>query len=273
MDRLLVCAAALLALDATLRSWRPWRTHALPALAYLLLAWAPLSLLPWLGVPGAALLAGAVAVGGLLSFARMVGLTVHGRFFVPALLALPVLHALALRGKPALVGALPLMAVCAVLVPAVAREEPRAFLQKLCLAWVAVLVYGYLWSHAALLAADTGGTEVLVRVVLAAKAADVAWVAARRLGAAGPVHLPVATGAALLGMLLLEAVAPTGLALWQAALWGAAVGLGLAAGALAHALVVEDVCATREAHALKSSMLFGFAFSLALSFHLLRALR
>jgi hypothetical protein len=269
--------AALLLLDAALREWRPLKKRMPHNAVYLALGYGPLLLLPFMGAKAVTALGAAVAAGGLFSFASMVGLSLYPRFFVPTLLAAASLFGLALAGKPALVQALPVVATTAVLVPAIWKDESAAFLQKLCLSWVGVLVYGYLWSHAALFESSAtlpplgDGPRWIAWVLAAAKMGDVAWVAAQKVSRRGELQLPASAAGAALGMWAVGELIPLGLPAWQRVAFGAAVGLSLAAGSRAHDLIYRDVAEKDQSRELKGTMLFGFAFSLAVGFHLLQA--
>lgn len=274
-------ALALLAADAALRPWKPAEAAAKQNAVYLGVAWVPLFLVPFLPPLGVTLLASAVALFALYSFARMVGLTQHLRFFVPAFAATAAFFAVAHARWYGLFQAMPVFAVTLVVAAAGARKDAKHFLQLLCLAWVGLLVYGYLFGHAVLLAdlhRFQGGRNLLAMTILFAKFGDVGWVALKRVAPGRDWLQLVATplgallgGAlgALLGWRWAEIYLPMSLL----------AGLGLAFGARAHDLLVADVADVAGARAsessllgrpLKGTMLFGFAFAVALAWHWLR---
>jgi hypothetical protein len=273
MPRELVLAVGVLAaIDAALRAWRP-RSQALSSGVYLALAYGPIVALPYAGSMTLTITSAAVALGAMFSMCRMVGLTLHLGFFIPAVLATLAFYVAASIGWYDLYQAMPAFAVFGVLVSATLHQQPEALLQKLCLSWLALLVYGYLWGHTVLFTLTPmrglSGPFWVALLVLCAKFADVAWVLA---GLAGPrvwVKLWVQPLGGLLGGCLVSYWIHA-LDLAHFAAWGALIGFGNGWASEAFNRIVVDVAGGKDEQPLKASMLFGFAFAAALAFHLLR---
>lgn len=271
----LVVAAVVLACDAALR---PWGKRAAHSAVYLLLAYGPLLVVPSLGKRSIAALAAVIALVALWSFGRMVGLTQDLRFFVPTLLVAAAFHLVALFGWYGLFQAMPVFAIFSIIGAATMKGDPRAFLQKMCLSWLSLLVWGYLWGHAAVyVRTDFGrlgdGGFWIATTILLAKCGDVAWVATHRLKRHRETWQPVVPAlGSTIGAAILFASAPSLLTLGQHIALGAFVGAGLGFASRAYNLIVDDVLGERGPAPLKGTMMFGFAFSLALAYHWLRYL-
>ncbi|HVE86017.1 MAG TPA: hypothetical protein VND93_24340 [Myxococcales bacterium] len=271
-------AAALLAADVLLRPWASWKKRGGHHAAYLLVPYAPLFIGPLMPEKWMALVYGLVALGALFSFSNMVGLTAYPRFFFPAAVVSAAFFGVAQMHWYGLFQAMPVFGLAAILAVATPFTEPRGFLQKLCLAWLGSLIYGYLWGHAAMFL-DTdfhglgNGKSWDLLALLCAKAGDTAWVAARdRLRArfAWVQLLTTVIGAVAGGALAAALFPPGGAAPWQLLTFGAVVGLGLTVGSCGHDLITRDVLEKKPEVPLKQTMLFGFSFSLALGYHLIR---
>lgn len=266
----LIAAAILAVLDASVRPWQPFPRSVPTNLFYLAIAWVPFFVLPHVG-PGVVIAwAAAVGVLSFVDFARMVGLSIHGWFSGPALLLIGVCFPLAAARQGGVLAAVPVIALLVFVTTGAAARAPKAFLQKLCLAWLAVLVYGYLYSHAVLFVNSTWatmpGTTTLALVILIAKFANVAWLAARRLSGLTRIMLIVAPVGGALGGALLPVLWP-GLPIPALPLVfvGLVSGFGLAAGCRAHTLIVADVTGEPEQQR-KGTMLFGFGIALAVAY-------
>jgi hypothetical protein len=268
---LLVAAALLALLDASLRVWTPSiRDTFASNLFFLAIAWVPIFVLPHAGPTLVVVWAAAVGVLSFIDFARMVGLSIHGWYSVPAFVLIGACFLLAGARQGAMLAAVPVIALLVFVTTGAAAREPMGFLQKLCLSWLAVLVYGYLYSHAVLFVhatwATLPGTTTLALVILIAKFANVAWLAARRASGLTRIMLVAAPVGGALG----GAIVP---ALWPAlpippgplVLVGLFAGLGLAAGCRAHTLIVADVTGEPEQQR-KGTMLFGFGVALAVCY-------
>jgi hypothetical protein len=267
---ILVAATLVALLDASLRGWSRARETIATNIFYLAIAWVPFFTLPhaspWLVVLWA-------AVVGLLSsvdFARMVGLSVHGWFFVPALVLIGVCFPLAGAHQGGVLAAIPVIALLVFVTTGAATREPKAFLQKLCLAWLAVLVYGYLYSHAVLFVHATWstlpGTTTLALVILIAKFANVAWLAARRLSGRTRIMLVAAPlGGALGGLVVTFLWRDLPITIFPLIAMGVFGGLGLSAGCRAHTHIVADVTGEPEQQR-KGTMIFGFGVALAVCY-------
>ena len=146
--------AALFAADAALsRRSPPGKAsgHALRSTLALALAYGPILLVPALSpLARDRSLAAALGTGGLFSFARMVGLTGHPRFFALTLLSSLSFFVAARVHWYGLFQAMPVFAMFLVAGAGTIRGAAPAFLQKMCLSWVGLIVYGYLFAHAAL---------------------------------------------------------------------------------------------------------------------------
>jgi hypothetical protein len=268
---LLAAALALLVVDAALRLGprrRGGGDSVLHGLVYLGLAYGPLLAVPRLPPLGITAVAGAVALGAVINFVRLVGLRHDLAFAVPVYALVPVAFLAAHAGPPWLFHALPVLAVVALLGPGVLRGSPHAFLQKVCLGWVAFLVYGYAWGHAAFL--GRAQPLVVALLILLAKFADVAWVAASRLWPGRPSLQLVASplGGAVGGALATALGGDLPPGRWS--LLGAMAGFVLGLASRGHDLIVSDVtdaggdrAARAEGRPLKSTMLFGFGLVLA----------
>jgi hypothetical protein len=265
-------AGVLLLLDAAVRVWRPLRARATSNLIYLTLAWGPFLVLPHIGPRAAMLLAATAGLASLVNFARMVGLTSYQRFFVPALLMAAACFPLAAARLDGPFSALPVIALLGVMAVGVASTGTEGFLQKLCLSWLSVLVYGYLYGHAVLLvdhaprwSLGLDGPSRLALVILLAKCADITWVVGRRLLKRERLQLLASPIGGLLGGLLVGALAA--LPRVPLLLLGLGVGVGLGFGSRAYNLIVADVTGQRE-HQLKGTMLFGFGLAVAIAYWL-----
>jgi hypothetical protein len=267
---LLIAAALLMVLDAALRQWRPWRSRAGHNLIYLGAAWLPFFALPHVRPLAAMVAAAVIALGCLIDFSRMVGLSVHKRFFVPALVMAAAGFPLAAAKLGGEFSALPVLALLALVGAAGASKNPQGFLQKLCLAWLSVLVYGYLYAHAVLLLGNPvsarwglGGPSLLAIVILLAKCADIAWVSGHRATGRERLQLLASPLGGLLGGLAVAALVP-GLPGQLMAVLGLGVGIGIGFGSRAYNLIVADVTGEQERQR-KGTMLFGFGLALALA--------
>ncbi|MFL5320972.1 MAG: hypothetical protein ACJ790_15015 [Myxococcaceae bacterium] len=275
---LLAAIGVLLLVDAALRDWRPLRTKGARSAVYLAMPYVPMVIMPLLSRLQVTIVAAVFALGALYSYARMVGLTIYPRFFVPTVLAAAAFYVVAPVGWYALFQAMPAFAVFLVLGAAAVRGNTEAFLQKMCLSWLAVLVYGYLWAHAAVfvetdLHAFPTGAYWIAWALFAAKVGDVAWVAAKKLLPNAEQTQPVITavggalGGVALGLLLKDP-----LLLWEWIVFGLIVGAALGTGSRAYNLIVADVVGPDVERPLKGTMMFGFAFSLGLAYHYVRYL-
>lgn len=273
----LIAIAVLFVIDAALRDWRPLRTKGARSAVYLAMPYIPMFVIPHLSKLQVTVVAAVFALGALYSYARMVGLTSYPRFFIPTVFAAAAFYVVAPVGWYALFQAMPAFAVFLVLGAAAVRSGTEAFLQKMCLSWLALLVYGYLWAHGAVfvetdLHALPVGANWIAWALFAAKVGDVAWVAAKKvwdMETAQP-FVTIAGGAiggAVLGLLIQDV-----LPLPKFILFGAIVGAGLGTGSRAFNLIVADVVGPQVERPLKGTMMFGFAFSLALAYHYVRYL-
>lgn len=272
---LLLTSIGLLAVDIALRPWRPWKQHGWASAAYLTLAWAPLFALPFMPPWMVALAIGLIALACHASFSRLVGLTDAPRFFWSSLLCTAAFFVVARLHWYGLFQAMPAFAIAVVLGAAALRDDATAFLQKLCLAWVGMLVFGYLGAHGALFAdlqthtLEYGGGTWISFCILGCKFADLAWVVAQRLGGRSvPVQLLSWVGGGTLGGALLAAETPA--TLGQLALMGGLQGLTLGLAGRAFDLIVRDVAGELPDRPLKGTMLFGFSFALAVAYHFVR---
>jgi hypothetical protein len=270
---LVLAAGILAAIDASLRVWRVSRDAVVTNLLFLAIAWIPFFVLPHVGTTAVALWAVGVAVPSFVDYARMVGLSIQGRYVVPALVLVCACFPLATRYHASALAAVPVLALLVFVTAGAAGRAHETFLQKLCLAWLAVLVYGYLYAHAVLFVHASWelpsglrvpGTLMLAVVILLAKFANVAWLAARRASGRTRIMLVAAPAGGALG----GAVVPW---LWPALtipalpLVSCAIGLGLGAGCRAHTLIVADVTGAPEQQR-KGTMLFGFGVALAVGY-------
>jgi hypothetical protein len=270
----LIAAAILAVLDAAVRPWQPFPRSVPTNLFFLAIAWVPFFVLPHAGPSVVIAWAAAVGVLSFVDFARMVGLSIHGWFSAPALLLIGVCFPLAWVRDGAVLAAVPVIALLVFVTAGAAARATPAFLQKLCLAWLAVLVYGYLYSHAVLFVHSTWaslpGTTTLALVILIAKFANVAWLAARRASGRARIMLLVAPlGGAMAGVVIPPLWPDLAISAGALTAVGVVSGLGLAAGCRAHTLIVADVTGEPEVQR-KGTMLFGFGIALALAFWTLR---
>ena len=265
-------ALGLCAVDVALRPWRP-RRQALSSATYLLLAYLPLWILPSVGPTWLACLSGAVALAALVNMSRLVGLTLHPAFFVPTLVATASFFFVARVGWYGLYQALPAFAIFLVLATSTLRRQHEAILQKLCLSWLGLLVFGYLWGHTALFGQSVWlgrqGGEWVTLTILCAKFSDVTWVVLRKANPPGVLRLLVAPLGGALGGWAISRFGGA-LAVGPSILWGVIIGTGVGWGSEAFNLIVLDVAGEKSDAPLKSSMLFGFAFAAALAYHFVR---
>ncbi len=166
------------------------------------------------------------------------------------------------------------------------RAEAHTFLQRVSLSWLGLLVYGYLFAHAAVftdtdLAALPPAPWWIAVILLCAKLADVGWEAARRLGVRSEdLQMPICAFAGALGgggvQLALSAAGkgalPEGASGLHLVGLGLVVGLGLGAASRTYKLIVTDVLGEDPARPMKGTMLFGFAFALAIGYYYVRNL-
>jgi hypothetical protein len=272
VPRAVLVVGALLALvDVGLRSWQPLREKAAANASLLAIAWVSFFALPHVGARTVVVAAAVIGVLSMFNFARMVGLSMQGRFFVPALLLTLLCFPLAGLRHGSALAAVPVASLLAIAVAGATAGEPHAFLQKLCLGWLAVLVYGFLYAHAVLYVHGAWPTatanELLALMILAAKFANAAWLVALRATGSERLLLlaaPVGGGA---GGALVVALWP-GLGIPHLPLIGLGVGLAMGAGTRAHSLIVADVTGEPEGRG-KGRMLFGFGLALAVGYWLL----
>jgi hypothetical protein len=268
---ILIGGAVVAAIDAALRAWRPPRGRAVENLLFLAIAWVPFFALPHVGAHAVLAAAAAIGLVAMVDFSRMVGLSAEGRFFVPALALTALCFPLAAVRHGALLASVPVLSLLAIAVAGATAREPHAFLQKLCLAWLAVLAYGLLYAHAVLFTHAVWPTatanQMLALVILVAKLATVAWLAARRASGRKRIQLLAAPLGGAAGGALVVALWP-GLAIAHHPRIGRVLGLALGAGSRAHTLIVADVTSEPERQR-KGTMLFGFGLSLALGYWLL----
>jgi hypothetical protein len=266
--------ALLLLADAALSRWRPIKPHALRSALALVIAYAPIVLLPALSPMAITLTAATIGTVGLVSFSRMVGL--GGRSFALTLLCSLSFFVAARVHWYGLFQAMPVFAMFFVAGAGTVRAEPQAFLQKMCLSWLGLLVYGYLFAHAAMFTdTDLGSLPPASRwiavIVLCAKAADVLWEASQKVGPrSGELQIAICPAGGALGGLAVHLALPDALTARELALLGAIVGLGLGAASRVYKLIVTDVLGEDPGRPLKGTMLFGFAFALALAYHYIR---
>jgi predicted CDP-diglyceride synthetase/phosphatidate cytidylyltransferase len=240
------------------------------------IAYAPMIALPALSAIAITLVAATIGVVSLVSFARMVGLTRHPRSFALTLLSSLAFYVAARAHWYGLFQAMPVFAMFLVAAAETVRAEPGAFLQRMSLSWLGLLVYGYLLAHAALFTdTDLGRLPpagVWLSVILfCAKASDVAWEASRRLGVKGEdAQIPVSMVGGAIGGAGAHLALSGALTLPQMALFGLIVGLGVGAASRTYKLIVTDVLGEDPARPMKGTMLFGFAFALALAYHYVR---
>jgi hypothetical protein len=265
---LLIAAAILAVLDTALRPWRPFRTSLPTNVLFLAIAWVPFFVLPHSSTFVVALWAVTVCVLSFIDFARMVGLSIHGRYALPALALVGVCFPIANAYKGGLLAAVPVIALLVLVTTGAAMRAPQAFLQKLCLAWLGVIVYGYLYSHAVLVVhapwPALPGTTMLALLILLAKFANVAWLAARRASGRTRIMLFAAPAGGALGGAIVPMLWPA-LNIPALSAVGLAIGLSLGAGCRAHTLIVADVTGEPEQQR-KGTMLFGFGIAMAVGY-------
>lgn len=271
-------AAALLLADAALSRWRPARPHARRSAAALVIAYLPMFALPALSPLAITLVAAGVGVLSLFSFARMVGLARHPRSFALTLIATLSFYVAARAHWYALFEAMPVFVMFVVAGGGTVRAEPGAFLQRMCLSWLGSFVYGYLLAHAAIFTdTDLGSLPPaaawLSVILFVAKSGDVGWDVSRRLGVKGEeAQLVITALGGALGGAALPLALPGVLTRPRMALLGLIVGLGIGAASRTYKLIVTDVLGEDPARPMKGTMLFGFAFALALAYHYVRYL-
>jgi hypothetical protein len=268
---ILVVGTIVALLDASLRPWTPsiratWATN----LFFLAIAWVPFFTLPHASRTLVIVWAAAIGMLSFLDFARMVGLSVHGWFVVPGFVLIGASFPLATTHEGGALAAIPVIALLVFVTTGAAARTPQAFLQKLCLGWLGVLVYGYLYAHAVLFVhaawPAVPGTTMLALVILLAKFANVAWLAARRASGRTRIMLFAAPLGGAVGGAILPTLWPAlALATPPLVATGLAVGLGLSAGCRAHTLIVADVTGEPEQQR-KGTMLFGFGIALAVGY-------
>jgi predicted CDP-diglyceride synthetase/phosphatidate cytidylyltransferase len=268
---ILVAATLVALVDAALRVWSRARETIATNIFYLAIAWVPFFTLPHASRTLVIVWAAAVGLLSFLDFARMVGLSVHGRFVLPAFGLIAACFPLAATRQGGALAAIPVIALLVFVTTGAVARTPQAFLQKLCLAWLGVLVYGYLYAHAVLFvhAAWPGavaGTTMLALVILLAKFANIAWLAARRASGRTRIMLIAAPIGGAVGGAILPSLWPAlSLATPPLVAVGLVVGLGLSAGCRAHTHIVADVTGEPEQQR-KGTMLFGFGLALAVGY-------
>jgi predicted CDP-diglyceride synthetase/phosphatidate cytidylyltransferase len=271
-------AFALFAADAAVRPWRSRDHGARQTAFYLALTYAAIALAALAPAPLVTVAAALTGLAGFTSYARMVGLTQAPRFFVVGGVATLAFYVGAGVHWYGLFQAMPVYAISLVAAAGAVGNDPKAFLQKMCLAWLGLLVFGYLLAHAALFL-DTdfhtdlpGGAWLAIALGLA-KAGDVARLAALRLAPrSGERGLPWAAspfGGAVAG-LCAHAVVPAAMTAPVLAACGAIAGLGVAVAARAYRHILADVVGDAGDRPLKGAMVFTTAFAIALAYHFLR---
>jgi predicted CDP-diglyceride synthetase/phosphatidate cytidylyltransferase len=220
-----------------------------------------------------------VGLVAFASFARMVGLAGDAPMFAVSCVAVVTFYAGATAHWYALFQAMPVFAISAVAAAGALRRDPRAFLQKLCLSWLGLLVFGYLLAHAALFldtafAGPLGGRGWLATALALAKAADVARLGADRvlpvrLREQGLSWLACPIGG-VLAALVVPAVCPGAMGAGGLALLGLLTGAGIGAGARAYGHVLDDVLGESVDRPVKGGMVFAAAFAIALAYHFVR---
>jgi predicted CDP-diglyceride synthetase/phosphatidate cytidylyltransferase len=234
--------------------------------------------LPWLSPLGVTLLAAGVGTAGLWSFCRLTGLTGHPRFFALTLISSLSFFVAARVHWYGLFQAMPVFAMFLVAGAGTVRGEAHAFLQKMCLSWLSLIVYGYLLAHAAIFTdTDLGRlppAQVWIAIVLVcAKGGDLAWEVGRRaVGKAAELQIPLTALGGALGGAAAHLAVPEALTGPQLALLGAIVGMALGAASRTYKLIVTDVLGEDPGRPMKGTMIFGFAFALALAYHYVRYL-
>ncbi len=268
-----LAAAGSCAADAALSTWRPAKPHLLRSALALVIAYVPMALLPELSALGITLLAAAVAMLGLFSYARMVGLSGDARYFALTFLCAAAFFVAARVHWYGLFQAMPVFAMFLIAAAGTVGATPHGYLQKVCLSWLGALVYGHLMAHAAMFTdLDLGKLAPagpwIAAILLCAKIADVAWDAARHSKLVGvEQQIPVCAAGGTLGGVVLHALWASPLTLAEMALFGLIVGAAIGAASRSYKLIVADVVGTEPGRAMKGTMVFGFAFALALGFH------
>ena len=238
--------------------------------AYLLLPYAPLFIVPFMPVPWMALAYAVVALGALLSFANMVGLTSYPRFFLPTALASAAFFGAAQLHWYGLFQAMPVFAMAFILAVSTPPIPPEGFLQKLCLSgWAArSRVLGRTprcsWTPTSTAWKTWDLFCAPLREGRRHRLGGRATAAPALLGGPGLTTLPGAVGGAVGGLFPPAGVGVAGVA------FGAVVGLGLSVGSCGHELIATDVLERKQRVPMKSTMLFAFGFSVALGYHLIR---
>jgi uncharacterized membrane protein YhdT len=265
----------LLGVDVLLRTWTPLAAKLPGNALYLLLAYVPLFVFPHLSawaLWGSLLF---LASYSLFNYARMVGLTGEPRFFAAAAVGVVAHFAAAQTHWYHLFTAMPAFTIAFVMAVAASRQDAPAFLQRLCLSWLGMLVYGYLAGHGALFddlvthpVVLTGGAWLSV-VIFLAKCADVLWVGVQKVKSDAPwLQLVVCPAGGVAGAVALAATG--GFPVGEFAALGLVVGLGLGTASRGYLLIVLDVVGKAPDRPKKGTMLFGFAFALALAYHFIR---
>lgn len=257
--------AVLLVLDVLVRPWKPVRKQALGNVIYLALAYVPAALVPIMPRWALAAMVSLIGVGGCASWARVTGLHEHNRFHLTTLGLVALSAPAAVWGSPRLVASLPVFALLLVVGTRASGGRPEGFLQRLCLAWVGVIAFGWLWaSSLLLLRANLGGfaeARLLLAAIACTKAADTIWAAWRRFSPGPRWMQPVLSpfGGLAAGLALGGTSQPVLLLL------GVACGVGLGFGSRAHDLIHQDLTGEDVARPLKTTMIFGAAFSFGLA--------
>jgi hypothetical protein len=275
----LVFAAAAALVDASLRFWRPARVAVPTNLLFLVVAWTPFFALPHVGPRTVTGLAALLGLFAMLDFSRAVGLPRHGRFFLPAFILTAACYPVAAFRQGVLLPGVPAVALLGLATASAVSKIPEAFLQKLALAWVAVLVYGYLNSHVVLFVHAAwpafSGTTMLAVAILLANIATVASLATRRLVRGARIPLIVTPLAGFAGGKVIQALWPA-VGLWRLGTVGVAVGCAVAIGLRAHVLILAEAkggqpveTKDRQEGPRNGSMIFGFGLAVAVGYWVL----
>jgi hypothetical protein len=269
---------ALFVADVAVRPWTRGGRGARQTAFVLGLAYAAIALAALAPARVVVAAAAVTGVAALTSYARMVGLTQAPRFFGVACVATLAFYVGATVHWYALFQAMPVYAISLVAAAGATGGDARAFLQKMCLAWVGLLVFGYLLAHAALFL-DTdfhgalGGGAWLAITLGLAKASDVARLAVERVAPRsrerGLPWLACPFGGAA-GGLCVHAAFPTAMTASALGTCGAIAGLGVGAAARAYGHILADVVGEPGDRPLKGAMVFSTAFAVALAYHFLR---
>ena len=275
--------AALFVADAALARWKPAKPHLLRSGLALVIAYVPMVVLPPAGPLVITLAAGLVGSAGLVSYARLVGLWSDRRAMAVTLVCSWSFFVAARVHWYGLFQAMPVFAMLFVASVGSIRAAPHTFLQRTALSWVGLLVYGYLFAHAAIFtdvdlgrlahagppeAPETPASVWIALVLVCAKAADVAWeVACRLRSKADEMQVPCCAIGGVAGGLALHLVFPEALGPLRFALLGLTVGFGTGSASRTYKLIVTDVAGEDPGRPMKGTMLFGFAWALTLAFH------